>query len=100
MVINYGTNYTVQTSFGCSGVTDYPATPNVALVESIVLPDGSEYSFAYETTPGHSPNVTGRIASIALPSGGMISYSYPGSNNGIFARTGAPPASKSQASLN
>ncbi len=81
------TAYTVQTAFGCSGVVEYGAqTQN--LVGSITLPDSTTYSFTYETTPGHSPNVTGRIASIILPTGGTISYSYSGGSNGITCADG------------
>jgi RHS repeat-associated protein len=83
------TAFTVKTNFGCS-VSEYSAS-NVALVTEIDLPDQSsnpsdKFTFTYETTPGdtHSPHyVTARLASITLPSGGQISYLYPGSNNGI-----------------
>jgi YD repeat-containing protein len=80
--------YTVQTNFGCSGIGEYGPT-QLYLVSSIVLPDGSSYGFAYEPTPGHSGNVTGRLASITLPQGGMISYGYSGGNNGIECTDGS-----------
>jgi len=87
--VNY-TTYTVQTNFGCSGISEYG--PNsVDLVSSIVLPDNTSYSFTYEVTPGdaHSPHyVTGRLASITLPTGGTISYGYTGGNNGIICADG------------
>lgn len=85
------TQYTVQTAFGVSGVTEYGPKSN-ALVSSIQLPDGSQYQFTYETTPGsctplsgtYSSNcVTGRIASVAQPTGGVITYTYSGGSNGI-----------------
>jgi hypothetical protein len=91
---NYKMNYelyTVKTDFGVSGVTEYGPLSN-SLVSSITLPDGSSYSFTYEETPGsctpvsgtYSSNcVTGRIASVTLPTGGTINYSYSGGNNGI-----------------
>lgn len=44
--------YTVQTNFGCSGIGELPATP-VYLVSRISLPDGTSYTFQYETTPGN-----------------------------------------------
>ncbi len=94
--MNY-TQYTVATHFGFSGsatITEYGPLSN-ALVSSIALPDGSRYIFTYETTPGsctplqgtYSANcVTGRIASVTLPTGGEITYAYTGGPNstGIY----------------
>lgn len=82
------TNYTVQTSFGCSGVTEYSAT-NVPLVTEIDLPNGTKYTYTYEATPGHSGDVTGRLASVALTTGGTISYAYSGGSNGITCADGS-----------
>ena len=82
------TSYTVRTNFGCSGVADYPPTQNY-LVSQIVMPDGSSYHFTYEETPGYAGNVTGRIASVQLPQGGVIEYSYSGSNGGIDCADGS-----------
>jgi len=79
--ISYQT-YTVRTNFGCSGTSEFGPTSE-SLVNKITLPDGSYYQFTYETTPGYSGDVTGRIASVRLPTGGTISYTYTGSNNGI-----------------
>ena len=69
--------YTVQTNFQCSGISEYG--PNsVDLIDHITLSDASAstYSFTYEATPGGTGAVTGRLASITLPTGGTISYSY------------------------
>jgi len=79
------TNYNIQTNFGCSGVTEYGAS-NVPLVSEIDLPDqatntSDKYTFTYEPTVGWSGYYTGRIASVTLPTGGTISYSY---NNGTY----------------
>jgi len=82
------TSKTVQTNFGCSGKTEYGPTQQY-LVSSISLPDGTSYTFTYETTPGHSPNVTGRIASVTLPTGGTITYGYSGGSNGITCADGS-----------
>ncbi len=73
----YYHTYMVQTSFQCSGIGEYGAT-SVDLIDHITLPDsaGSTYSFTYEPTPGVSGHVTGRLASITLPTGGTINYSY------------------------
>lgn len=80
--------YTIQTNFGCSGITEYGAngTTTASLVSEIDLPDISvnpndKYAFTYETTPldtHNPPHVTGRIKSITLPTGGTISYTYTG----------------------
>jgi RHS repeat-associated protein len=76
-VIKY-TTYTVQTNFGCSGISEYAAA-NTSLISEIDRPDGSKYSFSYEATPGIGNGaVTGRLASITLPTGGSINYSYGG----------------------
>jgi RHS repeat-associated protein len=92
--MNY-TNYTVATNFGISGITEYRSAAAVPLVSSIVLPDGSQYSFLYEATPSTpAPGactpyagttcVTARIAKVTLPTGGQIIYAYTGGNNGIL----------------
>ena len=54
------------------------------------MPDGSRYTIGYEPTPGAPTSTTGRIASISLPSGGTITYSYTGANNGIICADGSP----------
>jgi RHS repeat-associated protein len=80
--------YTIKTNFGCSGIGEYGPTTN-NLVDKITLPDASYYQFTYESTPGYSGSVTGRLASIKLPTGGTISYSYSGGNNGIVCSDGS-----------
>lgn len=79
---------TVQTAFGCSGITEYGPSQQ-ALVDEIDLPDGTKYSITYEQTPGVPANVTGRIASVTLPTGGQITYAYSGGNHGIFCSDGS-----------
>jgi RHS repeat-associated protein len=97
--LNY-TNYTIATNFAVSGISEYKSTEAVPLVSSIVLPDGSLYTFTYEATPSlpsasactpfaGTTCVTARVASIALPTGGSITYAYSGgsgtNNSGIFS---------------
>jgi RHS repeat-associated protein len=54
------------------------------LISSIAYSaDSSAYYFSYEPTPGYSGDVTGRLASVTLRTGGTISYAYTGANNGI-----------------
>jgi YD repeat-containing protein len=96
-VVSYAA-YTEHTNFGCSGIAEYPAT-STSLVDKVTLPDGTFYQFSYETTPGdtHTPHyVDGRIASVTLPTGGTISYTYTNGNltgsavsNGIVCADGS-----------
>ena len=90
--VNY-TSYTVATDFDVSGIGEFGPTA-VSLISSITRPDGSEYTFTYEETPGtctplsgtFTTNcVTGRIAKVTLPTGGTLSYAYSGGNNGILS---------------
>ena len=83
--------YTVQTKFGCSGISEYGPTSN-NLVSEIDLPDiavnpSDKYTFTYEVTPNDSHNphyVTGRLASVTLPTGGTITYAYTGGSSGYI----------------
>lgn len=81
------TAYTVKTNFGC-GIAEYGPTSN-NLVSEIDLPDGSKYTFSYESTPGYSGDVTGRLYQVGLPTGGTITYTYSGGNNGINCSDGS-----------
>ena len=84
---NYS-QHSIQTNFGCSGITEYPAT-SIYLLDSIINPDSSRYTFQYESTPGLAGKTTGRLASVNLPTGGTISYAYQGTNNGITCADGS-----------
>ncbi len=79
---------TVKTNFGCTGIAEYGPTSN-SLVDRVTLPDNSFYQFNYEATPGFSGDYTGRLASVTLPTGGTISYSYSGGSNGITCADGS-----------
>jgi len=104
--VSYKT-YTVRTNFGCSSptVSEYNSNGTIqsSLVDKVTLPDGSYYQFLYETTPldTHTPHhVTGRIASVQLPSGGTISYTYTGGPNLTgYGNTGIVCADGSAAGL-
>jgi hypothetical protein len=48
---------------------------------NVTLPDGSQFNITYENTSGSSTTFTGRAASLGLPTGGTISYSYSGGTN-------------------
>lgn len=77
----------MQTNFTCSA-SQYDQSQD--LVDTITLGDGTFYKFTYEVTPGYSSSVTGRLASVTLPQGGVISYQYTGANNGIVCADGTP----------
>jgi len=80
--------YTVRTNFGCSGISEY-GPKSVSLVDRVTLPDGSYYQFNYEATPGYSGDVTGRLLSFTLSTGGKITYAYTGGSNGITCSDGS-----------
>jgi hypothetical protein len=86
----YSLNYSPQnvwTSFGC-GIGEYQMT-NVSMVSNISLPDGTQYTLTYEQNTSHSGYITGRLASVKLPTGGTISYTYTGANGGIVCADGS-----------
>jgi RHS repeat-associated protein len=87
--MNY-TNFTIATNFGVSGISEYKSSGAVPLVTSITLPDGSQCTFQYESTPGSCTPYSGttcttaRLTKVTLPTGGQITYAYSGGNNGIL----------------
>lgn len=84
----YYSTYTVMTNFQCNGVSEFGPTSE-SLVSEITLPDATYYQFTYEATPGHPGDITGRLASVTLPTGGVISYNYTGGSNGIECADGS-----------
>ena len=97
VTVNYST-YKIMTNFGVSGIDEYNSGNPISrsLISSIVLPDGSQYSFTYEPTyQGLQNAVTGRLASVTLPTGGVINYSYstsPGGTDNSMMKDGTPAA--------
>jgi RHS repeat-associated protein len=86
------TTFDLETNFGCNGIAEYGAngTTTANLVTEIDLPDQvSKYMFTYEKTVGHTGYVTGRLASITLPTGATISYTYGNNVNGITCADGS-----------
>jgi RHS repeat-associated protein len=65
--VNLGT-ISVHTNFGIAGVTEHSQIR--AVVTSIVLPNGTSYSFQYEN------GTYGGLTGITLPTGGTITYSW------------------------
>jgi hypothetical protein len=86
VTVTYKT-YSVYTNFICS-VNQYNQSQD--LVDRITLGDGTFYAFAYEETPEYSGYVTGRLASLTVPQGATIQYTYTGANNGIVCADGTP----------
>lgn len=61
----------INTSFQQSAVSEYSGT--LTGVQSVGLPDGSSYSFTYDS--GTSGNY-GEMQSMTLPTGGVVSFGY------------------------
>lgn len=82
--------FTIKTQFLCTSpaVSDYTGTTTVNLATSLVLPNGKQYTFAYEPTPSNPTYVTGRIKRITLPTGGYYELQYPGANDSINCSDG------------
>lgn len=74
---------TIQSNFGCASVKDFGPITGFVAPTTLSFPDGTSIGLAYEQTPGHTSNYTGRISELTLREGGTITYTYGGSNNGI-----------------
>jgi RHS repeat-associated protein len=83
------TTFQGRTNFVCGGMADSSGT--ISVPTTITTPDGGTYTFGYEQTPGFAGFITGRVASITLPTGGSISYAYSGGNNGINCNSTVTP---------
>jgi RHS repeat-associated protein len=91
----------IKTCFNVSNpsIGEYTSSGTVPLVDKVTLPDGTYYQLTYENTSSAgsctaSGQVTGRIASVRLPTGGKINYSYTGTgcgnNNNCIMADGSP----------
>lgn len=65
-------NISVHSNFGQSAVGDTSTT--IAVVQSLTLPDGSSYTFNYDS--GTSPGNYGELQSMTLPAGATINFGY------------------------
>jgi RHS repeat-associated protein len=84
-----GSSYKTHVAFGCP--YDSPASSGSSPVTtSFSFPDSSTMSFTEEMGQYDPTAFTGRIASVTLPTGGTISYSYSGGTNGINCVDGTP----------
>jgi len=80
----------MHTAFNEQAVTEWSGTLNA--VQSIELPDGSQYSFTYDS--GTSSGHYGELTSVTLPTGGTVQYgwsnyfdSYQNVNRWLASRT-------------
>ncbi len=83
---------TIYTAFGCP--EDGQPQAGVLFPTSVSFPDNSTLSFTWEKTYSNTADYTGRLASITLPTGGVISYAYSGGTNGINCSGGTPATMK------
>jgi hypothetical protein len=60
-------------------------TCTITVIQSIQLPDGTRYSFGYDsgTTPGHY----GQLTSMMLPTGAQITYTYANFVDSMYSPT-------------
>jgi len=91
VVATTSSTFTLQTNFHCPNLLDLNQS-GTSLTTSISLPDGTSYGIVYESTTGTYPStiVTGRIHSLTLPSGGLITYTYSGGTSGVNCQDGSP----------
>jgi RHS repeat-associated protein len=80
-------NLNVKTNFGCAGVTEYTGTASVP--QSLILPNGQQYSFTYESYVQNSTTYyTGRLQRVTFPTIGYHEFDYTGANDGINCADG------------
>lgn len=85
------TNLTLETNFGCSGITDLNNSSTTAMTTGFTLADSTSLAYSYEGTPSHSGKYTGRIYQVTFPQGGYARYTYSGGSNGIDCTYQNPP---------
>jgi RHS repeat-associated protein len=82
-VVTSTSNLTLKTVFACSGIGDLNNSFATVMPSGLAFPDGTSLGINYETTPGFSPKITGRLGKLTLRQKGTITYSYSGGTNGI-----------------
>lgn len=76
------TTYTLRSAFGCPA-GDY-SNQVQPVVTTVTLGDGTTVGLSYEATPGYPSDITGRLAGITLPTGGVVTYTYPGNSGNNY----------------
>jgi RHS repeat-associated protein len=74
------TPYYPATVFGCASPSlDWVSTTQSYYMTKLAYPDGTNLQIGYEQTPSHtSAYTTGRIHTINLPTGGLVTFNYTG----------------------
>jgi YD repeat-containing protein len=85
--VNY-TSMPVKTAFGCAGIVEATMT-SLPFPTSVVLPNGQQYTFTYEMTPGAFGYTTGQLLRVTLPTGGYYDYARTGPNDGVYCADGS-----------
>ena len=86
------TPYTLYTAFGCAD--DSPPFTGLSFPTSVSFPDGSSMSITWEKNYSVGTDITGRLGSITVPNGGVITYTYSGGTHGINCTDGTPATMK------
>ncbi len=85
------TTYEHKTAFNCPSKVDLGVTTK-QFITDFSFPDGTDLGVSYEQTPsGTSSQVTGRLGSLTLPTGGIVSFGYTGGNHGLDCTFLVPP---------
>jgi RHS repeat-associated protein len=78
-------NLSVSTAFGQAGISEFSGT--ITVVQSVTLPDGSAYSFTYDSLYGDLTSVTLRTGGTATFDYLVFSDAYGKKNRWIDSRT-------------
>ncbi len=75
--------FPIHTAFSCPvTIVEYSGTAQ--LPTAILLPNGTQYSFSYEPTPGVAGSYTGRVNQVTVPTGAVYQYAYTKPNDSSF----------------
>ena len=94
-MVSYSITYTTYNflgNFGCPNGGD-ALKPNQTAVfpTKVTYPDGGVLYLTYEQSFGKDSTwTTGRLKTLTLPTGGLVTYAYSGGSNGINCIDGSP----------
>lgn len=84
--VTVGTQITLKTAFGESGVTECSTSCTMFVISKVTLPDSSTYQFKYDCDstsgnpacgiPAGQSAYYGMLISMTLPTGGTVTYTY------------------------
>jgi RHS repeat-associated protein len=81
----YPATIPLQTDFQQSGISECSSNCTAEVIQSIVLPDGSSYTFTYDcfetgntacNSPAGQSGYYGTLTSMTLPTGQLVTYGY------------------------